>query len=148
MFLNSKLNTNYINIKKNILNEGANDLKKENQKIKLAIESALIKLSPEELDDDENSAIEVSLSGKINELEETILKIISSIQNKLVDILINEKDNYSIISYSIKLKTLDKILIVPNKKLKTTLFETISIELLSNGENNASNLIEKLNIVL
>lgn len=143
-FLNSKLNTNYINIKKNILNEGANDLKKENQKIKLAIESALIKLSPEELDDDENSAIEVSLSGKINELEETILKIISSIQNKLVDILINEKDNYSIISYSIKLKTLDKILIVPNKKLKTTLFETISIELLSNGENNASNLIEKI----
>ena len=77
-------------------------------------------------------------------MEETILKIISSIQNKLVDILINEKDNYSIISYSIKLKTLDKILIVPNKKLKTTLFETISIELLSNGENNASNLIEKI----
>ena len=39
---------------------------------------------------------------------------------------------------------MDKILIVPNKKLKTTLFETISIELLSNGENNASNLIEKI----
>lgn len=65
-------------------------------------------------------------------------------QKKLVIILINDKDKYSTISYAIKLKTLDKILLVPNKKLKSTLFETITHELLSGGENTASNLIEKI----
>lgn len=143
-FLNNKLNSNYISIKKNILNDVSNDLKKENQKIKLAIETALIKLSPDELDEDENSIVENSLSEKINELEEKIISLISSIQKKLVNILINEKDNYSIISYSIKLKTLEKIMIIPNSELKKTLFETITLDLLSNGENTASNLIEKI----
>ena len=143
-FLNNKLNANYINIRKNILNNDAKDFKKEEKIIKLAIESALIKLSPEEIEEDESIAIENSLSEKINELEENIIKMLSNLQKKLVDFLIDDKSKYTTIMYSIKLKTLDKILLVPNKKLKNTLFETITHELLSNGENTASNLIEKI----
>lgn len=143
-FLNNRLNANYIDIKKNILNNDIEELKKEEKRIKLAIESALIKLSPEDVDDDENYSIESSLSEKINELEENIIKLISSLQSKLVDTLIQDENKYSTISYAIKLKTLDKILLIENKKLKQVLFETIIHKLLSSGENNASNLIEKI----
>lgn len=143
-FLNNRLNANYIDIKKNILNNDVDELKKEEKRIKLAIESALIKLSPEDVDDDENYSIESSLSEKINELEENIIKLISSLQSKLVDTLIQDENKYSTISYAIKLKTLDKILLIENKKLKQVLFETIIHKLLSSGENNASNLIEKI----
>ena len=143
-FLNNRLNANYIDIKKNILNNDIEELKKEEKRIKLAIESALIKLSPEDIDDDENYSIESSLSEKINELEESIVKLISSLQSKLVDTLIQDENKYSTISYAIKLKTLDKILLIENKKLKQVLFETIIHKLLSSGENNASNLIEKI----
>ena len=143
-FLNNRLNANYIDIKKNILNNDIEELKKEEKRIKLAIESALIKLSPEDVDDDENYSIESSLSEKINELEENIVKLISSLQSKLVDTLIQDENKYSTISYAIKLKTLDKILLIENKKLKQVLFETIIHKLLSSGENNASNLIEKI----
>ena len=143
-FLNNRLNANYIDIKKNILNNDIEELKKEEKRIKLAIESALIKLSPEDVDDDENYSIESSLSEKINELEESIVKLISSLQSKLVDTLIQDENKYSTISYAIKLKTLDKILLIENKKLKQVLFETIIHKLLSSGENNASNLIEKI----
>lgn len=143
-FLNNRLNANYIDIKKNILNNDVDELKKEEKRIKLAIESALIKLSPEDVDDDENYSIESSLSEKINELEESIVKLISSLQSKLVDTLIQDENKYSTISYAIKLKTLDKILLIENKKLKQVLFETIIHKLLSSGENNASNLIEKI----
>ena len=143
-FLNNRLNANYIDIKKNILNNDVNELKKEEKRIKLAIESALIKLSPEDVDDDENYSVESSLSEKINELEENIVKLVSSLQSKLVDTLIQDENKYSTISYAIKLKTLDKILLIENKKLKQVLFETIIHKLLSSGENNASNLIEKI----
>ena len=143
-FLNNRLNANYIDIKKNILNNDVDELKKEEKRIKLAIESALIKLSPEDVDDDENYSIESSLSEKINELEENIVKLVSSLQSKLVDTLIQDENKYSTISYAIKLKTLDKILLIENKKLKQVLFETIIHKLLSSGENNASNLIEKI----
>lgn len=143
-FLNNRLNANYIDIKKNILNNDVNELKKEEKRIKLAIESALIKLSPEDVDDDENYSVESSLSEKINELEENIIKLVSLLQSKLVDTLIQDENKYSTISYAIKLKTLDKILLIENKKLKQVLFETIIHKLLSSGENNASNLIEKI----
>ena len=143
-FLNNKLNVNYINIKRNILNNDAEEFKKEEKMIKLAIETALIKLSPEELENTEEVLIENSLSEKINELEEDIIKLVSNLQKKLVEVLIKNEDKYSTIMYAIKLKTLDKILLIPNKKLKNTLFETITHKLLSNGENTASNLIEKI----
>lgn len=143
-FLNNRLNINYINIKKNILNNSIEELKKEKKLIMLAIESALIKLSPEEIENDQTIEIENSLSEKINELEEKIIDLLTNLQKKLVVILINDKDKYSSIMYAIKLKTLDKILLVPNKDLKNKLFEIITHELLSSGENTASNLIEKI----
>lgn len=143
-FLNNSLNTNYLNIKKNILNNNAEKYMKENKVIKLAIETALIKLSPEENENDENIAIENSLSEKINELEENIVALLSALQNKLVDILISEEYRYSTIIYTIKLKNLDKNLLIPNKKLKSILYETIIHKLLTTGENTASNLIEKI----
>lgn len=142
-FLNNSLNVNFINIKKNILNNNAEQFKKEEQVIKLAIQTALIKLSPEE-ENDKEIDFESSLSEKTNELEEKIIKLLSSIQNILVTNLIEQELKYPVILYAIKLKNLDKALLIPNKKLKEVLYQTIIHNLLSNSENNASNLIEKI----
>lgn len=143
-FLNSKLNENYINIKKNILNNDVEEYRKEEKNIKLAIEAAIIKLSPEKSDNDEDLLTEASLSEKINELEDEIIKAITKLQNFLVSLLIEKENKYSNIIYAIKLKKLDSLLLMPNKNLKNALHETITYKLLSNGENTASNLIEKI----
>ena len=143
-FLNNKLNENYINIKKNILNNDVEEFRKEEKNIKIAIETALLKLYPEQIDNDENYTNETSLSEKINELEDKIIKYITKLQNFLVSLLIENENKYSNITYAIKLKKLDSLLLMPNKNLKNALHETITYKLLSNGENTASNLIEKI----
>lgn len=145
VFFNKCLNDNYLNMKKKVLKSDIKDLKKEKEKIKLAIQNALQKLSPTYDEETELfECIEDSLAEEINNLEESILSNISKLQNILVDYIIAHKSEYSTISYAIKLKELDKILILKNEHLKESLFETISTELLNSSESTASNMIEKI----
>jgi len=120
IYFNRCLNKNYINTRKKSLENDTKSLEREKENIKLAITNALTKLSDkyDTEDDDIFINIEDSLSEEISSLEECILKDISSLQNILVNYLISNKQNYSSISYAIKLKELDKVLIIHSKKLK------------------------------
>lgn len=145
IYFNKLLNENYISTKRKILKSDVKSLEKQRETIMRAITSAITKLS-ENSDSDEDMFINIedSLSEEINNLEENILENISNLQNILVDYLIQNKQNYSSISYAIKLKELEKILIGKNTKLENAIFNTISIELMNTFENTASNMIEKI----
>jgi hypothetical protein len=146
VYLNRLLNNNYLNIKKNILNDKKIEFKLEQTKIKLAIKNSIIPLiyKDKKQEENENFDVETSLSEEINKLEEKILNNIAVVQNIFVDILINSSMKYSNIEYAVKLKELDKILIVTNQKLKDEICNTISNKLLSYFENTSSNLIDKM----
>ncbi len=146
VYFNRCLNENYINTRKKLLENNTESLKREKENIKLAITNALIKISNkyDTEDDDIFINIEDSLSEEISSLEECILKDISNLQNILVDYLICNKQNYSSISYAIKLKELDKVLIIKNKNLKEEIYKTLTIDLMNTFENTATNIIEKI----
>ena len=144
-YFNKLLNDNYLNIKKNILSENVNELYKEQEKIKSAIYSTLEKYEIDMDDEeDENFNVEASLSEKISDFEELILNDISYIQNILADFLRENENKYSVIEYVIKLKELEKMLIIKNEKLSTKIYETIVYKLLNSYEKTASNVIEKM----
>ena len=144
-YFNKLLNDNYLNIKKNILSENVNELYKEQEKIKSAIYSTLEKYEIDMDDEeDENFNVEASLSEKISDFEELILNDITYIQNILVDFLLKNENKYSVIEYVIKLKELEKMLIIKNEKLSTKIYETIVYKLLNSYEKTASNVIEKM----
>ena len=93
-FLNRKLNENYIEIRKNALNDDISELTNKRDTIKLAIKTAIQKLEYKELKIDEedfDEKIEASLSEKITNFENSILEKTSSFQSMLVKILINTK---------------------------------------------------------
>ncbi len=144
-YFNKLLNDNYLNIKKNILSENVNELYKEQEKIKSAIYSTLEKYEIDMDDEeDENFNVEASLSEKISDFEELILNDVTYIQNILVDFLLENENKYSVIEYVIKLKELEKMLIIKNEKLSTKIYETIVYKLLNSYEKTASNVIEKM----
>ena len=118
---------------------------KEQEKIKSAIYSTLEKYEIDMDDEeDENFNVEASLSEKISDFEELILNDITYIQNILVDFLLENENKYSVIEYVIKLKELEKMLIIKNEKLSTKIYETIVYKLLNSYEKTASNVIEKM----
>lgn len=146
-FLNRKLNENYIEIRKNALNDDISELTNKRDTIKLAIKTAIQKLEYKELKIDEedfDEKIEASLSEKINFLEENILTSIYKIQNILVKILLQNEVKYDPLEYAIKLKEISKMLIVESDILKDAIYSTITSKLLSTYESTASNLIAKI----
>ena len=145
-YLNKLLDTNYINIKKNALNNDTKNLQAERKRIQLSIHSALEKLASIKIKQDESfdENIELSLSGQIQSLEEIILNNIIDLQNLLVDSLINCEAEYQAIPYVTKLKDFEKILLVENEKLSQQIYNVITYRILNTFENTASNLIEKI----
>lgn len=146
IYFNRLLNENYINTKKRNLKEDTKALEREKENIKLAITNALIKLSDkyDSDDDDVFVNIEDSLSEEIETLEEKILSDIINLQNILLDYLIKNKQNYSSISYAIKLKELEKVLIIKNENLKDAIYKTLTVDLMNTFEDTATNIIEKI----
>lgn len=146
IYLNKLLDMNYIEIKKNVLNNDTQHLMDEKKRIQLSIHTTLEKLTTKKIKKDNNfdSNIELSLSGEISSLEEIILKNIIDLQNILVVSLISNEMSYATIPYTIKLKTLEKILLVENTALKQQIYNVITYRVLNTFENTASNLIEKM----
>lgn len=145
-FLNKELNNNYLEIKKHILNSDISELERKQNKIKLAIRTALIPLKDNFSSDiDEfDTNIESILAETINNLEDIIVLNISKIQNKFVEILIASDGKYTPIHYAIKLKELEKILLLENPKLNNKLYNVIVHDLTPNNEIEGSNLTEKI----
>ncbi len=145
-YLNRLLDKNYIDIKKNILNNDISDLEKEQTRINRAIKSVLIKLNPEIESEDENYNINIdsSLSEQINNLEESLLDNINTLQDILTKQLIANRAQYSDIDYILKLKKLKNILIKPNESLNNEIFQVISRDLLKDIDNTDSNFTEKI----
>ena len=148
VFLNKKLDLNYIEFKKTILNSDTSKLQKEKESIKLAIRNALLPLI---YNDDEDvigseldNNIDACLSEQINKLEEEIIEIVSLIQSILVEYLISSEYKYSNIMYVIKLKELKNLLIVENELLDENIFNAITSKLMNSFEFTASNLTEKI----
>ncbi len=144
-FLNVMLDKNYIEMKKNILNKDITSLKKEEQKIKNHIKSAILKLHPE-LDDiiEENVNIENSISEQIYNLENNILEDIDNLQIILVNYTIKNWSKNSTIEYIIRLKELEKIIISQNELLSNTIYNTITKKLLNSNDVSDSNYIQKI----
>lgn len=146
VYLNKLLDINYIEIKKNALSNDTKHLLDEKKRIQLSIHTTLEKLTAKKIKKDNNfdNNIELSLSGEISSLEEIILKNIIDLQNILVNSLIQSEMSYATIPYTIKLKTLEKILLVENSDLKQQIYNVITYRVLNTFENTASNLIEKM----
>lgn len=140
-YLSKLLNLNYIEMKKMILDPSLDDLKAEREKINNKIESELMKLNNI---DELSSEIEISLSETMNNLEDTILKGITSIQNILSDKIITSISHLSSYKYASKLKQFNNMLIFPNKKVSDAIFNTIIYKLMPDNELTAINIIQKL----
>ena len=145
VYFNKLLNDNYIETKKRILDTDTKDLERQKEKINLAIQNSLEKIIDNfDSEDELQPNIEACLAEEINKLEELIINDISSIQNMLVQYLISSEAKYSSISYAIKAKELQKILIFDNSDLNKAIFETISLKLMTTFESTASNISEKI----
>ena len=146
-YLNNLLDKNYIEIKKNILNNDISDLKKNEEKIKNQITIALSKLN----DNDQNYKnnedqfnILNNFSEKISNIESDIVSIVYNIQDTLTDYIMSKENSYFIIDYLIKLKKFNDMLITKNKKLEECIYKNIYTKLIHSTENVASNLIDKI----
>ena len=140
-YLAKLLNLNYIEMKKRILDPSIDDLKIERQKINNKIESTLVKLNnTNELD----SELEISLTETIDNLEETLLKDITSLQNILSDSIITSISYLSPYKYASRLKQFNSLLIFPNKKVNDAIFNTIVYKIMPDNELTAINIIQKL----
>lgn len=146
VFLNRTLDDNYLNIKRYALEEDKKEkLIKEQEKIKMVIRKALIPLvETDDNDEYEFEQIEASLSEKINEFEEIIQTKIVSLQEMLVDLLIANELKYSNVEYAIKLKKLNSLLVIKNKKVEEKIYEVIAHKILNTFEHTSTNLIEKI----
>ncbi len=145
MHLNKLLDDNYIEIKKNILND-VTSLETEQEKIKQTISKTLAQMFPKENENDDeiDINIEASLAENITNLEEEILSNITDIQNIFSTILVNSEDKYAEIEYAVHLKELSKLLVIPNNEIEEKLFDVISSKILKYDKNISSNLTEKI----
>lgn len=145
VFLNKMLNENYINIKKRILDNDVKDLELEKENINLAIQTALEKVVSKKAQDDElQPNIESCLAEEILRLENEIINDITSLQSLLVTQLIESEEKYNSIDFAIKLKQLERILILKDEKLHDAIYNTISLKLMTTFEDTASNMVEKM----
>lgn len=141
-YLTKLLNLNYVEMKKNVLDDSAlQKLKQERLKLDSKIQGILLKINnAEELENE----LENSLAETLENLEETIIKNVSSIQNILADKIITSISYLSPYMYANKLKKFNCMLIFPNKKVSDAIFNTIIYKLMPDNELTAINLIQKL----
>ena len=143
VFLSNKLNNNYLEYKKHVLNDKVDKIKKEELVIKEQINNVLSKIYNVESSDDEIEN-EVSLSEAITSLEKELKEDIISIQDILSENIIKVNSHLPYSKYAAKLKAFSNILIVPNKKLNKELHETILFKLMPTTEVTSINLIQKI----
>lgn len=144
LYLNMQLDDNYLQSKKKLPNEKADEkVEKERNTLHYLISKAILEINPNSEEDDIED-VSASLNETINSLEESILEDVTVIQNILVDTLVLSENKYSPIDFVIRQKQLSKLLIFESEKLENSIFNTISYKILNSFESSSSNLIEKM----
>lgn len=143
-YLNDILNNYYILSKKN-----NKDLNLEIRNINHIINDSIKKLDilPENLQVESESnydVFETNITEKMDLLEEKLVELISNLQDILFESFVSEKLKFDPLEYVVKLKKLQKLSIIENKILKSELCNTITSELLQNGEALSTNITEKI----
>lgn len=156
LFLSNKLNTNHIEIKKNILADDISSLKKQKllieEKIRTTINSLDIDkhLKTKEIENIEmfeneiNAGFSANLLEVIDKLEARLKKYIINIQNILAETMINVNASLSSYQYASKLKRFNDILVYKNEAVSKKITETVLFKLLPVSEITAMNIIEKI----
>lgn len=143
-YLSSLLNNNYIEIKKNILNDNINTLLTQKKNIENELFSVLNNILPNNDNEAEYTDSSPMISTAVDFLEETLKNDILSIQNILVELIIVSLSSLSPYIYASKLQQFYNMLIGPNKKLKEKIRDLILYELIPTDELMATNLIQKI----
>ncbi len=144
LYLNLELDNNYIASKKRKPDEKQDELvEKERETILYRISKAILEMRPE-LEDDDIEDVSLSLTETINDFEEKIIDTVISIQNILVESLLNSEDLYSPIEFLIKQKQLSSLLIYKNEELEKSIYNTLTYKILNSYESSSTNRIEKI----
>ena len=147
-YLSQKLNDNYIEYKKNVLNENVKDILKEQKLIENEITSVLsslnLKQDDQALDNEQDIEVISSLAETIENLDSELKELLIKIQDILAEQLIESAKNLAYSKYANKLKYFNDILIVPNKKVAKKIEEIILFKLMPETEVTGINLIQKI----
>lgn len=143
VFLSNKLNENYIEYKKNVLKDDANEILKEKETILSYISSVISPLYGD-AEDDEDYEVTTGLSEALDKLESEIKKDLIKFQDILADNIIKSNTHLPYTKFASKLKCFNNILITPNKKISKTIRETILFKLMPEDEVTGINLVQKI----
>lgn len=146
VYLSNLLNDNYLNIRKNILNNNVSNLIDEKKDIELNLSSTInniLNINEDELNDND-----VSSSPKVTEaldfLENTIIEKLNAIQDMLSEKIITSLQDLSPYIYASKLHQFCNMLIKPNIKVKEKVRDIILYKLIPANEIMATNIVQKI----
>lgn len=151
MYLSKKINDNYLEIKKNILNDSVKMLKKEKKEIEFEIRNVTNKVSNIELyfdSSDDEYRTDLGLAEIIDDLESVLKKKIKTLQNILVKHLLNKPSSLNAYKYASKLVQFNSMLIHPSDDIYKKVMKIIFNELIPTDEIKAINIIQKIRCAL
>ena len=155
-YFSKLLNLNYIELRKNVLNNNLDSLKKEREKIIISLSAELEsivntnkynssgsnKKSYDNINDPDD--IPLNLNETLEHLEDDIIKELVLLQNILADKIITSISYMSPYKYACKLKIFNSMLIIPSSKINDAIYNTIIFKLMPDGELTAVNIIQKI----
>ncbi len=153
-YFNRLLNDNFLKIKQNSIKKKIDITelyKRENELIR-TVKTVLNKINHNKHDekdlDNNYTALELSLTEKLDELETDILTEITDIQTLFITKVIEEKENFAKDTYVIYLKKLEDMLILKSSKIHIEIFNSITYDVIHSNESSCTNLVSKLKYYL
>ena len=143
-FLSKKLNDNYIEYKKHVLENDVDRITKEQQVIEAHINDVIKATFPSDNREDDEIEFTTGLSEALEKLEAELRTNLIKFQDILADNIIKSNSHLPYAKYVNKLKCFNSMLIVPNKKITKTIQETILMKLMPENEVTGINLIQKI----
>ena len=153
-FLSKKLNNNYLEFKKHVLDNNTADLVAEKsallKQIQLVLNS-LTTIDRFELDSDDKNLddfTESSLNEELYKLENELKETLIEMQNILCDKIISSTKYLTDYQYASRLKQFSSMLIVKNENLEKAITNVILYKLLPKDELTTVNLTVKIKYML
>jgi len=143
-YLSNRLNDNYLDYKKHVLNDNIGDILKEQEIIESQIKTVISSLYNKDEEQQDEFEVETGLAEALETLETELKDMLVLFQDILCDNIIKVNSALPYIKYASKLKQFNDILIVPNKKLTKAIQDTILFKLMPTDEVTGINLIQKI----